>query len=171
MSGFFSRLKNELLEDQQTKELRELAARHRFDVLKELKTAARALQLLRFEPAEDDTAGGSGEGDGEATPEDGAAQVATGASSDERTFAESEEAVARLVAAIEAAVYHGLKQKGNPQSTIGGMRGAAATPGNTGTWRISAAGLWSMLEQAGNRLARTPQDDDEAHLRRMSYTH
>ena len=60
MSGFFSRLKNELLEDQQTKELRELAARHRFDVLKELKAAARALQLLRFAPA--DAASGSAEG-------------------------------------------------------------------------------------------------------------
>eukprot|EP00937_MAST-01D_sp_MAST-1D-sp2_P001542 g1542.t1 len=110
--SFFTRL----LETQQTKDLRVLGARHRFDALKELKASARALQEQRF-------------GQDEAEVED-------------RVFSDESEAVQRLLCALEAALFHGLKQP----PTSNALREDRRASGGTGRWQLSADSFWDMLQ-------------------------
>ena len=163
-SKFFNRLKSvgsELLEDQVTRDWRLLAPRHRFEALKELKSACRSAQATRFGDG-----GSNDRADAVAASAAAAVAAAAGAASqvqatmvelevdeDEDTAAaddtgvsdgfkldEQDESVARLLGAIEAALFHGLRRQGSMSG--GGTRGGD----DSGRWPLSAWGFWEMLD-------------------------
>jgi hypothetical protein len=146
-SKFFNRLKSvgsELLEDQVTRDWRLLAPRHRFEALKELKSACRSAQATRFgDGGSNDRAAAVAAAAAAASQvqstmvelevdedEDTAAADDTGVS-DGFKLDEQDESVARLLGAIEAALFHGLRRQGSMSG--GGTRGGD----DSGRWPLS----------------------------------